>query len=346
MLEAGASGQNRIGTHALRSHRRSLIRFRCSNSCFLLETGIAGHERLSLAKWHPEAEKKLRKRAVFRHRWQAWKVVRSIAAVRQRPMTPRNWRYSFAFFESCYRTPRFNTSSQPNQQTLNTSLPNSKLSLFTSLVVSRKTKQHGALVITQCVLCMRKVCRACMRRVCMTFLHSLSFDISIKNSAQRWSSDFQGLFHVKIRKMAQGSNDLSTLPLKPYRERVSLVLLWSLKPKRTNKELSRQRLRSTMLWKKTLEKSRLEPTAPHKKRTKSGPSLQPPSQMASRSTCQRPSANHKHFPGTWSPLLNGKTWFARPGAAGLLFQLTLCRHFSLQKKSKRCHNWCAQSLVR
>ena len=28
------------------------------------------------------------------------KVVRSIAAVRQRPMTPRNWRYSFAFFES------------------------------------------------------------------------------------------------------------------------------------------------------------------------------------------------------------------------------------------------------
>ena len=40
---------------------------------------------------------------------------------------------------------------------------------------------------------------------------SLSFDISIKNSVQRWSSDFQGLFRVKIRKMAQGSNDLSTL---------------------------------------------------------------------------------------------------------------------------------------
>ena len=73
---------------------------------------------------------------------------------------------------ACYRTPRFNTSSQPNQQTLNTSLPNSKLSLFTSLVVSQKTKQHGALVITQCVLCMRKVCRACVRRVCMTFLHT------------------------------------------------------------------------------------------------------------------------------------------------------------------------------
>ena len=46
------------------------------------------------------------------------------------------------------------------------------------------------------------------------FFLRLSFDISIKNSVQRWSSDFQGLFHVKIRKMAMGSNDLSTLPLK------------------------------------------------------------------------------------------------------------------------------------
>ena len=34
-----------------------------------------------------------------------------------------------------------------------------------------------------------------------------------KNSVQKWSSDFQGLFRVKIRKMALGSNDLSTLPL-------------------------------------------------------------------------------------------------------------------------------------
>ena len=42
---------------------------------------------------------------------------------------------------------------------------------------------------------------------------SLSFDISMKNSVQRWSSDIQGLFCVKIRKMALGSNDLSTLPL-------------------------------------------------------------------------------------------------------------------------------------
>ena len=78
----------------------SLIRFRCSNSCFLLETDIAGHERLFLAKWHPKSRKKTAKTAVFRHRWQAWKVVRSIAAVRQRPRTPRNWRCSFAFFET------------------------------------------------------------------------------------------------------------------------------------------------------------------------------------------------------------------------------------------------------
>ena len=137
VLEAGASGQNRIGTHALRSHRRSLIRFRCSNSCFLLETGIAGHERLSLAKWHPKAEKKLRKRPFFdtadRH-------------------------------EKLYGRSRLYASAQWRHET------GGIHSLFSSL----------------------------------------SFDISIKNSAQRWSSDFQGLFRVKIRKVAQGSNDLST----------------------------------------------------------------------------------------------------------------------------------------
>ena len=146
VLEAGASGQNRIGTHALRSHRRSLIRFRCSNSCFLLETGIAGHERLSLAKWHPKAEKKLRKRPFFdtadRH-------------------------------EKLYGRSRLYASAQWRHET------GGVLSLFSSL----------------------------------------SFDISIKNSAQRWSSDFQGLFRVKIRKMAQGRNDLSTLPLSSGRWR-------------------------------------------------------------------------------------------------------------------------------
>ena len=89
----------------------------------------------------PQIREETAKTAVFRQRWQAWKVVRSIAAVRQRPRTPRNWRCSFAFFES--------------------------------------------------------------------FL----WHFNKKNSMQRWSSDFQGLFCVKIRKMAQGSNDLSTLPL-------------------------------------------------------------------------------------------------------------------------------------
>ena len=48
----------------------------------------------------PQSREKTAKTAVFRHRWQAWKIVRSIAAVRQRPRTPRNWRCSFAFFES------------------------------------------------------------------------------------------------------------------------------------------------------------------------------------------------------------------------------------------------------
>ena len=52
----------------------------------------------------------------------------------------------------------------------------------------------------------------------LSLFSSLSFDISMKNSmtVQRWSSDFQGLFWVKIRKMALGirSNDLSTLPFK------------------------------------------------------------------------------------------------------------------------------------
>ena len=50
-------------------------------------------------KMTPQSREKTAKTAVFRHRWQAWKVVRSIGAVRQRPRTPRNWRCSFAFFE-------------------------------------------------------------------------------------------------------------------------------------------------------------------------------------------------------------------------------------------------------
>ena len=48
----------------------------------------------------PQSREKTCESAGFRHRWHAWKVVRSIGAVRQRPRTPRNWRCSFAFFES------------------------------------------------------------------------------------------------------------------------------------------------------------------------------------------------------------------------------------------------------
>ena len=50
--------------------------------------------------------------------------------------------------------------------------------------------------------------------VLFRFFWSLSFDSSIKKSVQRWSSDFQDLFRVKNRKMTQGSNNLSMLPLK------------------------------------------------------------------------------------------------------------------------------------
>ena len=48
----------------------------------------------------PQSREKTAKTTVFRHRWRAWKVVQSIAAVRQRPRTPQNWRCSIAFFES------------------------------------------------------------------------------------------------------------------------------------------------------------------------------------------------------------------------------------------------------
>ena len=57
----------------------------------------------------------------------------------------------------------------------------------------------------------------------LSLFSRLSFDISIQNSVQRWSSDFQGLFRVKIRKMAQGSDDLSTLPLNLKEFRVQKV---------------------------------------------------------------------------------------------------------------------------
>ena len=139
VLEAGSGAKSNRYARTQKSSN-SLIRFRCSNSCFLLETGIAGHEKLFLAKWHPKAEKKLPKQRCFdtadRH-------------------------------EKLYGRSRLYASAQGRHET------GGVFSLFSSL----------------------------------------SFDISLKNSVQRWSSDFQGLFRVKIRKMDQGSNDLSTLPL-------------------------------------------------------------------------------------------------------------------------------------
>ena len=72
----------------------SLIRYCWSNSCFLLETGVACHERLFLAKWHPKPRK-----SCDNCRFSAWKVLRSIAVARQRPRTPQHWWCSFTFFE-------------------------------------------------------------------------------------------------------------------------------------------------------------------------------------------------------------------------------------------------------
>ena len=119
----------------------SLILFRCSNFCFLLETNIAGHQRLSSPNDTPKAEEKLRRRPFF-------------------DIADRH--------DKLYGRSRLYASAQGRHET------SGVLSLFSSL----------------------------------------SFDISMKNSVQRWSSDIQGLFRVKIRKMALGSNDLSTLPLR------------------------------------------------------------------------------------------------------------------------------------
>ena len=96
VLEAGTSGQNRIGTQALRSHRPVWFVFAAQT---LVRNWHCWSRKAFPRQMTPQSREKTAKTAVFRHRWQAWKVVRSIAAVRQRPRTPRNWRCSFAFFE-------------------------------------------------------------------------------------------------------------------------------------------------------------------------------------------------------------------------------------------------------
>ena len=81
------------------THKSSnnLIRFCCSNSCFLWH---CWSRKAFPRQMTPQSREKPAKTAAFRHRWEAWKVVRSMAAVRQRPRPPRNWRCSFTFFAS------------------------------------------------------------------------------------------------------------------------------------------------------------------------------------------------------------------------------------------------------
>ena len=78
----------------------SFISFSLLKLFFLVRNWHYSSRKAFPRQMTPKAEKKTVKTAVFRHRWQAWKIVRSITAVRQRPRTPRNWRCSFAFFES------------------------------------------------------------------------------------------------------------------------------------------------------------------------------------------------------------------------------------------------------
>ena len=154
VLEAGASGKNRIGTHALEVIEQfdslSLLKL-----LFLVRNWHCWSPKTFSRQMTPQSRGKTAKTAVFRHRWQAWQVVRSIAAVRHSP-----------------------ASAEGRHET------GGVLSLFSSL----------------------------------------SFDISMKNSVERWSSDIQGLFRVKIRKMALGSNDLSTLPLTTENCMLSMVV--------------------------------------------------------------------------------------------------------------------------
>ena len=67
---------------------------------FLVKNWHCSSRKAFTRQMTPQIREETAKTAVFRQRWQAWKVVRSIAAVRRRPRTPRNWRCSFAFFES------------------------------------------------------------------------------------------------------------------------------------------------------------------------------------------------------------------------------------------------------
>ena len=96
VLAASASGKNRIGTPALRNHRTVWFVFAAQTLVFCLKLALLVRKGFSSPN-DTQSRVKTAKTAVFRHPWQTWKVVWSIAAVHQRPRTPRNWRCSFAF---------------------------------------------------------------------------------------------------------------------------------------------------------------------------------------------------------------------------------------------------------
>ena len=106
VLEAGAqraSGQNRVG---LRTHSEVIEQFDSFSLLkllFLVRNWHCWSRKAFPRQMTPQSREKTAKTAVFRHRWQAWKVVRSIAAVRQRPRTPRNWR-CLIWFDLIYFT--------------------------------------------------------------------------------------------------------------------------------------------------------------------------------------------------------------------------------------------------
>ena len=121
-LYIGASRQNRIGTHARKSYRTvsySLLKV----FFFLLETGIAGCERLCLAKWHPKPRKTAK----------------------------------MAFFDIDDRL--------------------NNCTVYRSCTAAPKGRHETCGFLS--------------------LFSTLSFDISIQNSVQRWTSDIEGLFRGK-----------------------------------------------------------------------------------------------------------------------------------------------------
>ena len=100
MLAAGAPGKK---IESVRTHSEvlkpfdsfSLLKF-----LFLVRNWHCWSWKAFTRQMTPQSREKAAKTAVFRHRWQARKVVQPITAVRLRPRTPRNWRCSFTFFKS------------------------------------------------------------------------------------------------------------------------------------------------------------------------------------------------------------------------------------------------------